>query len=373
MSKIILIANTDWYLHHFRISLARFLRVQGMDVVLVSPSGRYAHEIQAEGFRWRKWQVERQTINPFKEIKALFGLVRIFRDEDPSLVHLHTIKPVLYGSLATKFVKVPALIRSITGRGYVFLGDDVRTLFLRFLVKGIYRYAIRSDSNATIFENETDRQYFLKEGLINPTNTYLIEGVGVDTDYFVPTPEPTGSPVIVLPSRMLWDKGVGTFVDAIRALKNKVAARFVLVGEPDPGNPANIELNQIKSWENEGLVEWWGWQADMRSVFAACHIVVLSSFAEGIPTVLLEAAASGRAIVATDVPGCRDVVIDGKTGMLVPKQNPTALAEALETLVRHPEMRRAMGQAGRENVVIRFAATRVNEKTFRIYQKYLYP
>jgi glycosyltransferase involved in cell wall biosynthesis len=168
---------------------------------------------------------------------------------------------------------------------------------------------------------------------------------------------------------MLWDKGVGTFVDAARLLSSKISARFVLIGEPDEGNPASIDPEMMKRWVDEGIVEWWGWQADMRSVFASCHLVTLPSYGEGIPTVLLEAAASGRAIVATDVPGCRDVVVDGSTGLLVPQQDPTALAEALETLINNPNMRKAMGKAGREIVDRRFSTTRINDETYRIYQK----
>lgn len=369
MAKILLISNTDWYLFHFRLSLARFLRKQGMEVILVSPPGRYISEISAEGFRWLEWQVGRQTLNPFRELISVFRLIRIYRLERPLLVHLHTIKPVIYGSLAARFASDFSIVRSITGRGYVFLGQDLRAKFLRLLVKTIYRVALNSGTSATIFENESDRQYFLDENFVNPDKSFIIEGVGVDTEYYLPLPEPEGIPVVVLASRMLWDKGVGTFVDAARLLSSKVSARFVLIGEPDEGNPASIDPEVLKQWVDGGIVEWWGWQADMRSVFGSCHLVTLPSYGEGVPTVLLEAAASGRAIVATDVPGCRDVVVDGITGLLVPPQDPTALAEALKTLINNPDMRKAMGKAGREIVDRRFSTTKINNETYRIYQK----
>jgi len=372
MAKILLIANTDWYLYRFRLSLARFLRDQGMEVVLISPSGRFVSELEASGFRWVNWNVGRQSINPFGELNTLFDLLRIVKQEKPDLMHLHTIKPVLYGSLVASLARIPAVVRSITGRGYVFLGTDKRTLWLRPLVKGLYRFVMRA--GVTLFENESDRQYFVDEKLVALENTNLIEGVGVDTDYYQPLPEPQGTdqrPVVLMATRMLWDKGVGTLIDAARLLLQKFDARIVLAGEPDPGNPASIDLKILNQWVEEGIVEWWGWQADMRSAFSACHIVTLPSFGEGIPTVLLEAAACGRPIVATDVPGCRDVVKQGLNGLLVPQKNPQALADALLHLLQSNSLRNEMGMAGRQLVVDRFSNQQVHKNTLAVYRQCL--
>jgi glycosyltransferase involved in cell wall biosynthesis len=372
MAKILLIANTDWYLYRFRLSLARFLRDQGMDVVLTSPSGPFVQELEADGFRWLAWNVGRQSINPLREVKAIWDLLRIVREENPNLIHLHTIKPVLYGSLVAYLAHIPAVVRSITGRGYVFLGNDTRTFWLRPLVKSLYRFAMRS--GATLFENQADRRYFISEKLVVFENTHLIEGVGVDTDYYQPLSEPKGSdktPVVLMATRMLWDKGVGTLVDAARLLLQKVDVRIVLVGEPDPGNPASIDVKTLNQWVDEGTVEWWGWQTDMRSAFAACHVVTLPSFGEGIPTVLLEAAACGRPIVATDVPGCRDVVRDGVNGLLVPPKDPQALAAALITLLRSDSLRSKMGMAGRRLILERFSNQQVHTNTLAVYRQLL--
>lgn len=368
MAKVLLISNTDWYLYHFRLSLARYLRAKGMDVVLASPDGPYVSKIRADDFRWVEWRVGRKSLNPIGELISVLNLIRIYHAEKPLLVHLHTIKPVLYGSIAAKFMPVPAVVRSITGRGYVFLGKDLQAKLLRPLVRAIYHYALRADNNATIFENETDRQYFLNENLVDRKNSYIINGVGVDTQFFYPLPEPEGIPVVILAGRMLWDKGVGTFVDAARLLHSKITARFVLVGKPDEGNPANIDYEILKHWVDEGIIEWWGWQDDMRSIFASCHLVVLPSLGEGVPTILLEAAASGRAIVATDVPGCRDVVVNGITGLLVSPQDPASLAKTLENLITNPNIRRSMGSAGRKMIEQRFSTVLINRETFQIYQ-----
>ncbi len=367
--KILLVSNTDWYLFRFRLSLARFLRAQGEEVALVSPAGDFAAQIQADGFRWLAWEVGRKSVNPFGELSALTGLAKIFRAEKPDLVHLHTIKPVMYGSLVARWLGWPAVVRSITGRGYVFLSSDAKARVLRPLVKAVYRVAL-GGRGTTVFENQTDRQYFVDEGIVTAEGSRVIAGVGVDMDYFSPQSEPTGTPVIVLASRMLWDKGVGTFVDAARILRERgVAARFVLVGQPDAGNPANIEEEQLKRWNAEGVVEWRGFQSDMRAVFAGCHIVALPSFGEGLPTVLLEAASSGRPIVTTDVSGCRDVVSDGVNGLVVAPRVPSVLADALERLIGDAQARRVMGQAGRELVAAKFSNAIVHRETYEAYRE----
>lgn len=364
MTKILLVANTDWFLYRYRLSLARFLRGRGLDVVLVSPGGGYAPHIAAEGFRWLEWSLGRQTSRLPGEMAAVFSLWRIFRRERPALVHLHTVKPVLYGTLAARLAGVRGVVRSITGRGYVFLGEDRRARRLRWLVSLLYRFL---PGGTTIFENDADRRFFLDRKLVRPEAAHLIEGVGVDTDYFLPLPEPDGTPVVLLASRLLWDKGVGTLVDAARLLRTRMDVRVVLAGEPDAGNPASIPVETLRGWQAEGVVEWRGWQGDMRAAYAECHVVTLPSMGEGLPTTLLEAAACGRALVATDAPGCRDVVQDGLNGVLVPPGDASALAEALGRLLKDPALRRRMGAAGRLRVEERFSDALINAQTLELY------
>lgn len=372
MIKILLVANTDWYLFRFRLLLAQHLRSQGMEVVFVSPKGQYVEKIKENGFRWAEWYVGRQTINPFGELKSILSLISILKKEQPSLIHLHTIKPVLYGSFAARFVKLTSIVRSITGRGYVFLGNDLRAKFLRPLVKVIYRLMLNVDFGATIFENQTDRQFFLDESLIHPNRSHVVEGVGVDTDYYSPLPEPEGALSVLLAGRLLWDKGIGVFVEAARQLKQKMDVRCILVGETDPGNPASIEPTVVQQWVSEGVVEWWGWQTDMRTVFSSCHLVALPSMGEGIPTILLEAASSARAIVATNVPGCRDVVQDGVNGLLVPPNDANALASALAMLLLDPLLRSKMSKQARLLAEQRFASKHIIAQTQKLYLELLH-
>jgi glycosyltransferase involved in cell wall biosynthesis len=371
MPKVILAANTDWYLYNFRLSLARYLREHGLEVVLVSPPGKFAEHLHSSGFRWLPWQLGRQTLAPWTEAKAFLALQRIYHQEKPQIVHHFTVKPVLYGTLAARRLHIPAVINSITGLGYVFLSREIKARLLRVIVTAAYRTAFKHPNNAAIFENEADRQVFIRQGLLPEERTVVIEGVGVDAERFIPVPEPEGTPLVVLPSRMLWDKGVGTLVEAARLLQPRLPVRVALVGMPDPGNPANIDGARLQAWTEQGVVEWWGWQADMPDVYAKSTLVTLPSMGEGVPTALLEAAACGRAIVATDVPGCREVVKHGLNGLLVPPQDASALAEAIYQLLTDPAMRGRMGAAGRQMILDKFTTARVNPATFEVYRSLL--
>ena len=191
-------------------------------------------------------------------------------------------------------------------------------------------------------------------------------------DYFSPLPEPPGPIAIVLPARLLWDKGVGTFVEAAQLLRLKTGARFALVGAPDPGNPGTVDRATLERWVKEGAVEWWGWQVEMKNAYSRCHIVALpSAYGEGVPTVLLEAAACGRPVVASNIPGCRRVVVEGETGLLVPPGDAPALAAALARLVQDGAMRKRMGEAGRRVAVERFTDSKINSATLQVYQHLL--
>jgi glycosyltransferase involved in cell wall biosynthesis len=370
--KVLLVANTDWYLYNFRFSLAEFLRDQGFEVVLVSPPGRYTPVFKDNHFRWVAWELSRQAVLPWQEIRSYQSLAQIYRQEQPDLVHHHTIKPVLYGSLTARRLRMKAVVNSITGRGYIFLGKDLKARLLKPLVKTVYRRALYHTHYAVIFENDADRQYFIQQKFIPAERTWLIYGVGVDPRRFTPAPEPDGVPVVILSGRMLWDKGVGVLVEAARLLKKRIPVRVALVGEPDPGNPASIDENTLRQWTQEGAVEYWGWQSEMNAVYARCHVVTAPTmYGEGVPTVLLEAAACGRPVVTTDMPGCREIVEDGITGLIVPPGDAQALANALEQLIIDPTRRGRMGIAARQQAIQKFTTQQVNAATLAVYSKVL--
>ena len=370
MAKILLFANTDWYIYNFRFSLAQKLRNQGHEVLLLSPPGDFYKFLQAEGFQWMPFPLSRQGITLFPELRTIGNLIRLYRRLKPDIVHHFTIKPVIYGSLAAHILQIPGIINSITGLGHVFIDSAARTRFLRMIVKELYRISLRR--TVAIFENPEDQDIFIQNRLLKAEQSHLILGTGVDVKKFHPAAKNNGTPVVLFSSRMLVTKGLLEFVEATRLLKNKgVKARFAVAGRTDPGNPASIPDEQIETWKNSGLLEWWGWRDDMPSTLAQADIFCLPSYREGVPNSLLEAAASGLPIVTTDAPGCRDVVTHGLNGLLVPIRNAQILAEALETLVSNAQLRQQMGTAGRTIAVNKFGLNKVNEETLLVYERFL--
>lgn len=364
--KIALVANTDWYLYRFRQAQAHFLRARGAEVILVSPPGEYVEALRGLGFRWLPLPLTRTGMNPLTEGRAILSLARLYRRERPDLVHHFTIKCVLYGSLAAGLAGVDCVINGVTGLGYVFGEGGMSRRALRWLAKTWYRLALARTQ--AVFDNEEDRQFFIANRLTSPERSHVVRSAGVDVEAYRPQPEPQGEPLIVFAGRMLWDKGIGELVEASRLLRREgVRVRIALVGRPDPGNPASIPEAQLQAWHAEGTVEYWGWREDMARVFTEANLFCLPSYREGLPTTIIEAAACGRAVVATDVPGCRDAVRHGETGLLVPPRDAGALAEALGRLARDPALRQKMGAAGRNMVEAEFSTRRVNEDTLRIY------
>jgi glycosyltransferase involved in cell wall biosynthesis len=343
-----------------------------MEVILISPAGEYVQKLNDKGFHWLPWQVGRQTLAPWKELPALIRLTRLYRQESPDLIHHHTIKPVLYGSLAARFLGMSNVVNAITGRGYVFLGDEAKARSLRAVVKQLYRLALGHPNYITTFENKVDQAYFIDQKFAPASRTRLISGVGVDPDRFTPVPEPDGVPIVLYSGRLLWDKGVGVLVEAARILQKTTRVRVVLVGSPDPGNPASIDENQIQEWVSQGTIEWWGWQPDMNRAYAKCHIVCLPTmYGEGVPTVLLEAAACGRPIVASDMPGCQAVIRHEQNGLIVPARDARALAAGLERLLSDQALRGRMGSAGRQMVLQNFTTQQINALNLAVYQEVL--
>lgn len=364
--NILLFANSDWYLYNFRLALAEALRARGDQVVLVSPEGVYAPRLQELGFRWVCFPLKRRGLNPLVEISTIVRLFRLYRREKPDLVHQFTVKCVLYGSLACRMLGIRAVVNSVTGLGYVFMEGKRARRWLRGIIMLFYRLILQY--TWVIFQNPDDRSIFLENRLVDPGRVALIRGSGVDNQRFTPSPEPDGMPVVILPARLLWDKGVGEFVGAAQRVQaDGLRARFVLVGDSDSENPAAVPVAQIREWEKKGIIEWWGWQEDMVMVYAQANIVCLPSYREGVPKTLIEAAACGRPMVASDVPGCREIVRPGENGLLVPARDIAALVVSLEQLIQDADMRRAMGIRGRKIAEDEFSMDSIISRTLKVY------
>lgn len=346
----------EFFLSH-RLPLAIAARAAGHEVHVATGAGAASARIMELGFPHHELAMSRSGTGLLAELGSLYALYRLMRRERPDVVHLVTIKPVLYGGLMARFAGVPGVLAAISGLGTIFIAEGLKAGIVRRAIECLYRVALGKANTRVIFQNTEDRDTFIRLGIIPAERTILIRGSGVDLADYPHRPEPEGIPVVTLAGRLLKDKGVREYIEAIRLLKAEgIWARFQLAGNTDPSNPTSLTDAEVESWSREGLVEVLGYRTDIADLFANANLVVLPSYREGLPKVLAEAAAVGRAVVTTDVPGCRDAIEHGETGLLVPVRDAAALAGAIRQLLDQPERRKGMGEKAR-----RFA-----EQHFRI-------
>jgi glycosyltransferase involved in cell wall biosynthesis len=364
--KLLFLVTEDWYFVSHRLALAVAAREAGYAVSVATRVRRHGDVIRAAGVRLIPFENSRSSLNPFGELWTLVRLIVLWLREKPDVAHHVAIKPVLYGSLAARIAGTPRVINALAGMGWLFSSGHGLARALKPLVRCALGLALRSGT--VLVQNPDDAS--LLAGMGVPARLIRrIAGSGVDLAIFSPQPEPRGTPMVLLCARLLWNKGVGEFIDAARLLRErKIAARFVLAGEPDLANPSVVPRERIDEWVAEGVVESAGWVQDMPRLFAQSSVVCLPSYyGEGIPKALIEAAASGRAIVTTDTPGCREAVHGGDNGLLVPPRDAAALADALARLLEDPLLRRQMGARGRKRAEQEFGADYVNGQTLALY------
>ncbi|OWT58466.1 glycosyl transferase [Candidimonas nitroreducens] len=344
---LIAVNNPAFFLSH-RLPIALGALRAGYEVHVATMDGPSVARIRELGLYHHVIPMTRSGANPLGELRTLWALWRLFRRLRPDLVHAVTIKPVLYGGMAARLARVPAFVAAISGLGYVFAAPPSRYDLLRGAACFMYRLALRHPNSRVIFQNDSDREMLARIGAIVPQQVLMIRGSGVDLDAFPAVPEPDGPPVAIMAARLLADKGVREFVQAARLSAGHVSGlRWQLVGSPDPGNPATITDAELQQWSREATVQCLGQRSDIAALYAAAHIVVLPSYREGLPKSLVEAAACGRAVVTTDVPGCRDAIEPDVTGLLVPVRDAAALAAAVQRLAGDDALRRRFGAAGR--------------------------
>ncbi|MBP0590963.1 glycosyltransferase family 4 protein [Paraburkholderia sp. LEh10] len=378
MSKIVLFANTDWYLYNFRLSLAHALRDAGNEVILLSPPGNYGAELISLGYKWIPVPMNRRSLNPLRELSLVIWLARLLRNEQPDLVHGFTIKCAVYGSLSARLAGVRARVNAIAGMGYVFSSLDMKARVLRPIVRSVMRFALRGQSSAVILQNPDDYTIFRDANIVDENAIRLIKGSGVNIERFKPKDDECASqndePLrVVLAGRLLWDKGIAEYIEASRILKKEGrSVRFILAGAPDSGNPASIDEASLQGWISEGLVEWRGHVQDMPGLYAGCDVAVLPSYREGLPKSMIEAAACGLPLVITDAPGCREVVsVNGQDGLVVPVRDSRALANAIRLLDEDRSLARKLGMAARQKVLAEFDERIVITRTLGVYRELL--
>ncbi len=341
--------------------------------VHVAAPGACPKELRIHGFIYHQVSMSRKGKNPFSELATVYRLYKLFKRIEPDLVHLVTIKPYLYGGIAARLASVKMVVSAVAGLGILFSQNTLKNRLLRAVLYPVYRFAFGHPQQMVIFQNYEDKALLQRFSYLPEEKTIVIRGAGVDLAAYPFLPECQGRIVVSLASRLLKDKGVVEFVEASRILRQRgVAADFWLIGIPDAGNANTVTQEQLDTWGREGLVKCLGYREDIADIFSKSHIITLPSYyGEGLPKVLIEAAACGRAVITTDHTGCRDAIETNETGLLVPIKDSTALANAIECLILNPEKRKNYGEAGRRLAERVFDVEKVIDAHLGVYQKLL--
>jgi glycosyltransferase involved in cell wall biosynthesis len=368
--KLVYVVNEASFFLSHRLPLAREALARGFEVVVVCGEGTGEARLSAAGINCRTFPLSRSGFNPLQELRSFRALWRIYQQEKPDLLHHVTIKPVIYGTPAARWSGVPAVVNAIPGLGFVFIHRGQLAGLRRMFINLMYRLALSHPNMQIIFQNADDMQTFIDSRVVDRRNATLIRGSGVDLDEFRYLAEPPEPITFLLVGRMLRHKGVVEFVQAAREVKRQHPDWvFQLAGDVDPGNPASLTQDQLRDWAMEGIVQWLGQRNDIADLMADAHVVVLPSYREGLPKTLLEAAASGRAMIASDISGCREVVRQGVTGLLVPIRTHEELASAMIRLGTDRTLRQRFGRAAREKAEAVFSVEDVIYHTFLVYEQ----
>lgn len=346
--KLLFIVNVDWFFISHRLPIALAAIDKGYEVHLACGVTNRKRELEELGIIVHPLSISRSGTSLIKELKVMKEMNAVVKGISPDAVHLVTIKGAIYGGLVTRFKKIKVRVASISGLGFVFIDQGTKARIIRFLVTKLYRLALSSSNTKVIFQNENDKNIFIGHKIIKPEQSLTIRGSGVDLDTYKYLPEPSGEKVIMFLARLLKDKGLVEFCDAAILLKKSgFKGRFVLVGDIDLHNPNSITQAELNNYVSSGYIEHRGFSNNVPEIIAQSHIMVLPSYREGLPKSLIEAAACGRAVITTDVPGCRDAITPNETGILIPIKSSEAIVKAIQTLCDSSDERITMGKKGR--------------------------
>lgn len=371
--SILFVGNDVRYFIMHRLHLAVAAQEAGFDVQVALPEGEEKKVILGKGMPVHHIPLRRGGIHFWSDLAAVVALYKLYKKLKPDIVHHHTIKPVIYGGIMARLAGQKNVVSSITGLGYAFGKKGFQSSILRRLIIQAYKVALTDSRSRVIFQNSDDQELFVGRSVVGKKSARLIKGSGVDLVKYRVKAERNGKPTVMLVSRMLWDKGIGEFVEASKLLKTRcVDSNFVLVGDVDPVNPGTVSRKQMLSWRDSGVIEWNGWVDDISRIYENAHVVCLpSKYGEGVPRSLIEAAACGRPIVTTDSPGCREIVRDGDNGFLVPVGDSESLAAAIQRLIESPDLRRKMGSRSRTIAESEFSQEKVIKETMEVYRELL--
>ena len=371
MKKVLFVVNSSAFFVSHRMPIAQHLIEKGYEVHLATP-GEALPIFDEMGLSFHKVEFSRKGTNPLSEIRVIWQLFKLFTGLQPDIVHLVTIKPYLYGGIAAKMAKVPAVVSAVAGLGVVFIANGFRAKFLRSVLYPLYKLAFSHKNQSVIFQNSDDADLLANWVAIHPLKVRLIRGSGVDLNAYQYNIEPVGKLVVTFAGRLLADKGIRELIEASQIIHgNGIEVDFWIAGDLDGGNPSSITEAEMLSWKELPNVKVIGFQKNIADLYSKSSLVCLPSYREGLPKSLIEAAACGRAVVTTDVPGCRDAIESNKTGLLVPINNAAALADAIEYLIENSNVREKMGAAGRALAEKEFAIEKIVTEHMKIYRKLL--
>jgi glycosyltransferase involved in cell wall biosynthesis len=374
--KFVFYANTDWYLYNFRLSTALRLKAEGHEVVMLSPPGEFGERFSDHGLRWIQLAMDRSSLNPLREAALIRTLTRVLKTERPDLLHNFTVKCAIYGAMAAKAARVPAVVNAVAGMGYVFASDRMLARTLRPMVKLLMRGTLGGKQSRLILQNPDDADAFVRARLVPQQQIRVIRSSGVNLERFLPVlPYEEPRPLrVLLAARLLWEKGIGEYIECARLLKAQGrTVEFVIAGSPDPGNPRSVSREQVESWVAEGLVDWRGHVEDMPALMRSMDVIALPSYyREGVPKSLIEAAACGLAVVTTNLPGCREVVSEhGVDGLHVEPRCARSLSERIAQLDDDRGLVRRLGEAARRKAMEHFDEQMVIRRTIEVYDELL--
>jgi len=367
--KLLFIISEDWYFISHRFYLAKYAKSQGYEVHLLTKVTKHEEIIKKSGINLMHWPIKRRSANLLSELSSIKMVLKAIRIVKPDIIHAVALKPILYGAIGAKIFNIKSRVFAFAGLGYMFSSSQYLARFLKPILSIAIKVFLHNKSSIIIAQNQDDINLLLAHNIANAEQIKLIRGSGVDTEQFKQRPSNSSTkPIILLPARLLWDKGIGDFVRASTIFQKKdLTARFVVAGRRDDDNPESIPKDIIDGWKANNLLEVMGHVEDMPALYNSSSIVCLPSYREGLPKSLLEAASSSKPIVAYDVAGCREVVMDGENGILVQERDHQALAQALELLLKNSNLRASMGSEGRRMVENYFSQEEIAFQTEKVW------
>lgn len=370
-TKIVLVSNTSWYIYNFRLKLLFLIKSSNYDLYLICPKDEYTEKLEKLGFKIFNWNLNRRSINPFRELISIYRLARIYSVITPQIAHHFTIKACIYGSISAFLCNTKVIINSFTGLGHFFISSNLRIKLIRKISRIFIRLIFSKINSKLILQNNSDRKKLLELKITTKNKSIVIPGSGIDLDYFYPQEKVFDRNQIKLlfPSRLIKEKGLLELISACILLdEEKIPIKLYIAGKLDEGNRSSLSKKEIAVLKGSKNIYLLGHIEDMRDLYRRIDIVVLPSWREGLSKALLEAAAMGKAIVTTNVPGCRDIVKHMETGLLVNINDPIQIKESIIKIYKNPGLIKKFGRAARLRVKKKFEVNKINKMTLREYK-----